>query len=92
MEQKPIDVVQQWDDDGGAQLGRSVLTGALEHIDEEDKVILEFLGASLLSLWDDLPSSQQQRLLNIESVKEAFERGEIKTRVQRIEAYLNTKK
>jgi predicted enzyme involved in methoxymalonyl-ACP biosynthesis len=60
---------------------------AVDQLDEDDQLILGFLGASLLSLWDDLPAGEQQRLLNSQAIKSAFDRAEIKTRIQRLEEH-----
>ncbi len=77
----------QWDDDGGSQLKAPAIARAVDQLDEDDRLILGFLGASLLSLWDDLPASEQQRLLNSQAVKSAFDKAEIKTRIQRLQAH-----
>lgn len=76
-----------WDDDGGSQLKALAVSRAVDQLDEEDRLILGFLGASLLSLWDDLPASEQQRLLNSQAIKSAFDKAEIKTRIQRLEEH-----
>ena len=61
---------------------------AVDQLDEDDQLILGFLGASLLSLWDDLPANEQQRLLNSQTIKSAFDKAEIKTRIQRLEEHI----
>lgn len=81
----------QWDDDGGSQLKALAVARAVDQLDEEDRLILGFLGASLLSLWDELPVNEQQKLLNGQSVKEAFDKAEIKSRLQRLEEYVKQK-
>lgn len=78
----------QWDDDGGSQLKSLAISRAVDHLDDEDRLVLEFLGASLLSLWDDLPASERQRLLNTQAIKNAFDKAEIKSRIQRLELHL----
>ncbi|QHS38284.1 hypothetical protein GWQ43_09485 [Alcaligenes faecalis] len=82
-----ISGVIQWDDDGGSQLKASAVARAVDQLDEDDQLILGFLGASLLSLWDDLPASEQQKLLNSQAIKSAFDKAEIKTRIQRLEEH-----
>ncbi len=77
----------QWDDDDGSQLKALAVSRAVDQLDEDDQLILGFLGASLLSLWDDLPASEQQRLLNSQAIKSAFDKAEIKTRIQRLEEH-----
>lgn len=74
----------QWDDDGGSQLMVAAVSSLVEQIDGQDKVILAFLGISLVSLWDDLPTDQKQKLLNTEAVKQAFDKAKIKSRLERI--------
>ena len=64
------------------------MSRAVDHLDEEDRLVLEFLGASLLSLWDDLPASEQQKLLNAQAIRNAFDKAEIKSRIQRLELHL----
>lgn len=83
---------RQWDDDGGSQLRALAVSRAVDSLDGEDRLILEFLGASLLSLWDDLPVSEQQKLLNTQAIKDAFDKAEIKSRIQRLEEHLKQKK
>lgn len=78
----------QWDDDGGSQLRSLAISRAVDHLDEEDRLVLEFLGASLLSLWDDLPASEQQKLLNAQAIRNAFDKAELKSRIERLELHL----
>lgn len=83
---------QQWDEDGGSQLKALAVSRAVDQLDKEDQLILGFLGASLLSLWDDLPASEQQRLLNTQAIKDAFDKAEIKSRIRRLEEHFKQKK
>ncbi len=85
-------VKEQWDDDGGSQLKDLAVSRAVDQLDEEDRLILGFLGASLLSLWDDLPVSEQQKLLNSQAIKGAFDKAEIKTRIKRLEEHFKLRK
>ncbi len=87
MSTKAPPVKEQWDDDGGSQLKGLAVSRAVDQLDEEDRLILGFLGASLLSLWDDLPASEQQKLLNSQAIKGAFDKAEIKTRIKRLEEH-----
>jgi len=79
---------RQWDDDGGSQLRALAMSRGVDRLDEEDKLILEFLEISLLILRDDLPIGEQQKVLNAQAIRSAFDKAEIKSRVQRLDAYL----
>lgn len=79
---------RQWDDDGGSQLRALAVSRGVDRLDEEDKLILEFLEISLLILRDDLPIGEQQKVLNAQAIRSAFDKAEIKSRMQRLDAYL----
>ena len=79
---------RQWDDDGGSQLRALAMSRGVDRLDEEDKLILEFLEISLLILRDDLPIGEQQKVLNAQAIRSTFDKAEIKSRVQRLDAYL----
>lgn len=84
MNTKNTEEISQWNDDGGSQLGVETVKSVVEQIDEQDRVILAFLGVSLISFWDDLPADQQKKLLNTEAVKQAFDKAEINSRLKRV--------
>ncbi|MCX5591662.1 hypothetical protein [Alcaligenes endophyticus] len=88
MNTKITEAMSQWNDDGGSQLRSMAVSSAVEKIDEEDRVILAFLGMSVISLWDDLPAEQQKKILNTEAIRDAFDKAEIKSRLERLEEHL----
>lgn len=84
--------LSQWDDDGGSSSSRSTeLIKALQELAEEDQTILAFLGVSVIDLWGSLPLDQQQKIVNTAAVNGAFDRAEVKNRIQRVERILKQK-
>ncbi len=76
--------LERWDDEGGSQLISLARSFAIEEFEESERRILAFLGASILSLWDELPPDARQRVLNREIAQAAFDRSALKARIARI--------
>ncbi|AUL17971.1 hypothetical protein [Bordetella bronchiseptica] len=70
-----------WDNEGGSQIFSLAASFELEEFEESERRILAFLGASVLSLWDDLPATDRQRVLNREAAQAAFDKSAIKAKI-----------
>lgn len=75
---------ERWDNEGGSQIAELAKSFALEKLEETDRRILEFLGASILSLWDELPIDARQKVLNRELVQRTFDESVVKARIARL--------
>lgn len=76
--------LERWDDEGGSQLASLAQAFAIEEFEVSERRILAFLGASVLSLWDELPLDARRRVLNSEIAQAAFDRSVLKARIARI--------
>lgn len=77
---------ERWDNEGGSQIFSLAASFEIEEFEESERRILAFLGASVLSLWDDLPASDRQRVLNHEAAQAAFDKSAIKAKLARLAA------
>lgn len=75
---------ERWDDEGGSQIAELAKAFAIEELEETDRRILAFLGASVLSLWDELPDDARQKVLNGELVQRTFDESVVKARIARL--------
>lgn len=78
--------LERWDDEGGSQLASLANSFAIEEFAASERRILAFLGASVLSLWDDLPVDARQRMLNREIAQAAFDKSVLKVKIARLAA------
>ena len=78
------EALEDWDNEGGSQIASLAAAFAIEEFEESERRILAFLGASVLSLWTDLPVTERQRVLNRELAKGAFNKSLIKERLTRL--------
>lgn len=76
--------LERWDDEGGSQLASLAQAFTIEEFAVSERRILAFLGASVLSLWDELPLDARRRVLNSEIAQAAFDRSALKARIARI--------
>ncbi|OZI17909.1 hypothetical protein [Bordetella genomosp. 7] len=75
---------ERWDEEGGSQLAELERSLAMEKLEEADRRILAFLGASVLSLWDELPDDARQKVLNRELVQRTFDESVVKARIAQL--------
>lgn len=76
--------LERWDDEGGSQWLSLALSFAIDEIEESERRILAFLGASIFSLWAEFPADARQRILNREAALAAFDGSALKARIARI--------
>ncbi|MNK71802.1 hypothetical protein D3C87_912640 [compost metagenome] len=81
-----VNAQQRWDNEGGSQLASLAKSFAIEEYEESERRILAFLGASILSLWDELPIDARQQVLNHQSAQAAFTRSARKAKIARLAA------
>lgn len=79
-----VNAQERWDNEGGSQLASLAKSFAIEEYEESERRILAFLGASILSLWEELPVDARQRVLNRESAQAAFTRSALKAKIARV--------
>lgn len=72
---------ERWDNEGGSQIAELARSFAIEELEDTERRILAFLGASVLSLWDELPEDARQKVLNRDQVQKTFDRSAIRARI-----------
>ncbi|CAM4090687.1 Transcriptional regulator [Bordetella tumbae] len=72
---------ERWDSEGGSQIAELAKSLAIDELEETDRRILAFLGASVLCLWDELPDDARQKVLNGELVQRTFDESVVKARL-----------
>ncbi|MCY1194660.1 hypothetical protein D9M72_59650 [compost metagenome] len=75
---------ERWDDEGGSQLQKLAQSLAEDALDDSERRILSFLGASVVSLWDDLPTDARQKILNLGAAQAAFDKSVLKQGIVRV--------
>ncbi|MBV7485811.1 hypothetical protein [Bordetella sp. BOR01] len=80
---KPSDraAKDRWDNEGGSQIAELARSFAIERLEDSERRILAFLGASVLSLWDELPDDARQKVLNRDLVQKTFDESVVKARI-----------
>lgn len=73
---------ERWDSDGGARIAALAKSFALEQLDRAEQRILAFLGATVLSIWNELPLDARQRVLNRDAAQAAFDKPRLKARIK----------
>jgi len=79
-----VNAQERWDDEGGSQLASLAKSFAIEEYEESERRILAFLGASILSLWDELPLDARQQVLNRQNAQAAFTKSALKAKIARL--------
>ncbi|MGE8704051.1 MAG: hypothetical protein ACN6O5_15340 [Achromobacter sp.] len=79
-----VNAHERWDNEGGSQLASLAKSFAIEEYEESERRILAFLGASILSLWDELPLDARQQVLNRQSAQAAFTKSALKAKIARL--------
>ena len=79
-----VNAQDRWDNEGGSQLASLAQSFAMEEYEESERRILAFLGASILSLWDELPLDARQQVLNRQSAQAAFTKSALKAKIARL--------
>lgn len=79
-----VNAQERWDDEGGSQLASLAKSFAIEEYEESERRILAFLGASILSLWDELPLDARQQVLNRQNAQAAFTKSALKAKIARV--------
>jgi hypothetical protein len=79
-----VKALENWDNEGGLQIAGLAAAFEVEQFETSEQRILAFLGASLLSLWDDLPDTARQKILNHEFIQKSYDRGTVKERLRTI--------
>lgn len=74
----------EWEDEGGALYLAAADTFPLEVYDEQEKRVLAFLGASVLSLWEGLPEDFRRVALRREAAQDAYNESVIRARLSRL--------
>ncbi|MVW72119.1 hypothetical protein [Bordetella sp. 15P40C-2] len=77
--------LESWDNEGGAQIATLAAAFEIEDFEASEQRILAFLGASLLCLWDELPTDARQAILNQKAVQKAYDESLVKTRIQSLQ-------
>ena len=77
--------LRNWESEGGAPMPIAPDTFPIEVLDDTEKRVLSFLGASILSLWDTLPDDFRRAALRREAAQAVFDREKLR---QRIEQFL----
>lgn len=79
-----VNAQERWDNEGGSQLASLARSFAIEEYEDSERRILAFLGASILSLWDELPVDARQQVLNRQNAQAAFTRSSLKVKIARL--------
>lgn len=72
---------ERWDDEGGSQIAAMARSFAMEELEDSERRILAFLGASVLSLWEELPEDARQKVINQDMVQRTFDQAVLKARI-----------
>ncbi len=80
-QRKDVSAKERWDNEGGSQIHALLKTLPVDELEERERRILAFLGASVLGLWEDLPQDARQRLLNAEMVQASFDKAVLRQRI-----------
>lgn len=74
----------RWNNEGGSQLSVMARSFTIDEIDASDRRILAFLGISVINLWDDLPLTARQKILNGEAVQAAFDKSAVQEKIRQL--------
>ena len=80
------DALDRWDDEGGsaASLGSDALAASLETLSRSERQILQYLGAAVVSEWNELPTDVQRTLFKHASAEgRTSDAGELRARIAR---------
>ncbi|CAB3677876.1 hypothetical protein LMG26685_04115 [Achromobacter mucicolens] len=83
-QRKDVSATERWDNEGGAQIYALLKNLPLDELEDREKRILAFLGASVLSLWEDLPKDARQRVLNAEMARASFDKTVLRERIAQL--------
>jgi hypothetical protein len=72
--------LDRWEAEGGAQLP---MRSEIRDLGESDRHILECLGAAVVSVWNDLPTTVQRVIFKHAVARQAYDTAQLRVQIAR---------